>query len=62
MDDAKVEELHQKVKQLRDELKQHAAEVEDPKCAALCETAGEVVGGLETAFDHFLAKSEKAWQ
>jgi len=62
MDDPKVQELHEKVKQLRDELKAHAAETDDPKCAALCETGGEVVGGLETAFDHFIAKSEPAWQ
>lgn len=58
----KTEELHTKVRQLRDELKAHAAEATDPKCAALCETGGEVVGGLEKAFDHFLQKSEKVWQ
>ena len=58
----KTEELHKKIKALRDELKAHAAEVDDPKCAALCETSGEVLGGLEEAFDHFLNKSEKAWQ
>ncbi len=58
----KTQELHKKVKALRDELKKHANEVDDPKCAALCETSGEVLGGLEEAFDHFLQKSEKAWQ
>ncbi|MDQ5951764.1 MAG: hypothetical protein QG639_1045 [Patescibacteria group bacterium] len=60
--DAKTQELHMKIKTLRDELKSHANVVEDVKCAALCETAGEVMGGLETAFDHFINKSEKAWQ
>lgn len=60
--DEKTQELHMKVKMLRDELKSHANVVEDKQCAALCETAGEVVGGLETAFDHFIHKSEKAWQ
>ena len=58
----RTEELHKKVKALRDELKAHGAEVDDPKCAALCETSREVLGGLEEAFDHFLQKSEKAWQ
>lgn len=58
----KTQELHKKVKELRDELKEHASEATDPKCAALCETSGEVLGGLEEAFDHFLQKSEKAWQ
>jgi hypothetical protein len=62
MDEEKVQALHHKVRELRDELKAHAAETDDPKCAALCETGGEVVGGLEEAFDHFIAKSEKAWQ
>ena len=62
MDDEKVQELHRKVRELRDELKAHAAMTSDPKCAALCETGGEVVGGLVEAFDHFIAKSEKAWQ
>lgn len=47
---------------LRDELRQHGEQTGDPKCAALCETAAEVVGGLETAFDHYINKSEKAWQ
>jgi hypothetical protein len=58
----KVQELHKKVRDLRDELKEHAGQTDDPRCAALCETSAEVMGGLETAFDHFLEKSEKAWQ
>jgi hypothetical protein len=62
MDEAKVEEFRSKLNVLEDELKAHAAEVADPKCAALCETSAEVVGGLKTAFDHFVTKEEKAWQ
>jgi hypothetical protein len=60
----KTEELHKKIKELRDELQTHAEEQssKDPKCSALCETSGEVLGGLEKAFDHFLNKSEKAWE
>ena len=50
------------VKELRDDLGAHGAETSDPKCAALCETSHEVLAGLEKAFDHYLAKSEKAWQ
>lgn len=61
-DDPKVEELHKKIRELRDELHAHAEDTADPKCAALCETSGEVLGGLEEAFDHFLSKSEKAWE
>jgi hypothetical protein len=62
MDDEKVEELRNKIRGLKDELRAHATAVADPKCAALCETSAEVAGGLETAFDHFLTKSEKAWE
>lgn len=61
MDD-KVEELRAKISGLEDELRAHAEQVGDPKCAALCETGAEVLGGLEVAFQHYMAKSEKAWQ
>lgn len=60
--DNKLQDLHRRVKQLRDDLRSHASEVEDPKCAALCETSGEVLGGIEESFDHFLQRSEKAWE
>jgi hypothetical protein len=60
--DDKVEELRKKVGNLRDELRAHGEITDDPKCAALCETSAEVLGGLELAFDHFLERSEKAWQ
>ena len=57
-----VPDFHARIRALRDELKAHAQEATDPKCAALCETSGEVLAGLEEAFDHYLHKSEKAWQ
>lgn len=60
--DEKVEDLHERIRDLRDDLKAHAEEVGNPKCAALCETSAEVMGGLEAAFDHFLEKSEKVWE
>lgn len=60
--EAKVKELQGKIAALRDEIKQHAQIVDDPKCAALCETSAEVLTGLETAFTHYLNKSEAAWQ
>lgn len=61
MDEEKVNELKEKLSQLKSELKVHASEVADPKCAALCETSSEAIGGLETAFQHYLDKEEKAW-
>lgn len=62
MDEAKVTELKEKLTQLKTELKNHASVVADPKCAALCETSAEAIGGLETAFQHYLNKEEEAWQ
>lgn len=58
----KVQELRTKLMDLRDEIKAHAQEVDEPQCAALCETTSEVLTGLETAFGHYLDKSEAAWQ
>lgn len=62
MQEDQFQELHAKIKELRDQLKEFAVKTDEPKCAALCETAGEVIGGLEEAFDHYLEKSETAWQ
>jgi hypothetical protein len=51
-----VEDLQAKIRQLRDELKVHGEEVDDPNCSVLCETSTEVLTGLEVAFDHYLNK------
>lgn len=58
----KTDEMHRKIKELRDELKTNSSEIEDLKAAALIETSAEVLGGLEEAFDHYLHKSESAWK
>lgn len=34
----------------------------DPKAKALLETSAEVLGGLEKAFEDFLAKNDEAWK
>jgi hypothetical protein len=63
MDDSEtVKELQSHIRLVQEEMKRHAGETSDPKCAALCETSAEVLSGLETAFAHFLARSEKAWE
>lgn len=54
--------LHKQIKELRDALRIHANQTEDPKCMALCETSSEVLNGVESAFDHYLDKSEGIWQ
>ena len=43
-------------------LREDVKKVDDPKAQALFETAAEVVSGLNTAFQHFETKAEKAWQ
>jgi hypothetical protein len=60
--DEMMQDLQDKIATLRDELRDHANQVDDPKCAALCETSAEVLTGLETAFDHYRNKNEAAWQ
>ena len=57
-----VEALKDKIADLGEELREHGERSPDPKCAALCETSAEVLGGLETAFEHFLEKNEEAWR
>ena len=36
--------------------------VDDPQAKALFEVSAEVLQGLRRAFEHFEAKSEKAWK
>jgi hypothetical protein len=36
--------------------------IDDPKAQALCETAAEVIGGLDAAFKHYEEQSENAWK
>jgi len=58
----KVQHIHDQLKALRDEVKMHANEATDTDCKAMCETTYEVLNGLETTFDHYLQKSEPAFQ
>lgn len=60
--DNKVDEIHKKIREVRDLAKSHADEATDPKCAALCETSYEVLAGLENAYDHYPDKYKKAWK
>lgn len=58
----KMQDFHKRIRELRNDLKSYAKEDTDPRSAALSETAGEVLGGLEKAYDDYMHKSEKAWQ
>ncbi len=58
MDKDKIDDFHHRVKDLRDEVRMHATQTEDPQCATFCDTVGEVLAGLEESFDHYLEKTE----
>jgi len=55
-------DVQQKIAEAKEAAREHGAQAEDPKCAALCETSAEVLEGLEKAYTHYHEKSEKAWQ
>jgi hypothetical protein len=48
--------------ELIDHLRQDIERVDEPQFRAMCETAAEVIGGLELAFRHYEQKSEDAWK
>lgn len=52
-----VPEFHTKIRELRDAVRSHAQEATEPRCKVLCDTSGEVLAGLESAFDHYLHSS-----
>lgn len=58
----KLQDLHTRVRDLRDFAKEVAGETADEKGAVLAATAREVLAGLEEAFDHYNHKEEKPWQ
>lgn len=55
-------EIQKQLQALHDLVKIHAQKVANPKCAALCETTAEVLGGLTMAYEHFHKNSELAWK
>ena len=55
-------QIQTRLHQFRQELQNDATAITDPKGQALCETASEVLLGLEKAFEHYENKSEPAWK
>ena len=47
---------------LIDHLRGDIEKIDDPKAEALFETTGEVISGLDAAFEHYEEKSESAWK
>lgn len=56
----------ERIKAMLRDVAAHAREdeavVDDPKAQALLETTAEVLTGLAAAYDHYEARSEKAWR
>ena len=59
---AHVSKVRAQFQELIQHLRRDVDMIEDPKAQALFETAAEVLGGLDTAFEHFEQRSESAWK
>lgn len=55
-------DMEQKLGKVCDELRKDADKIDDPKGQALFEAAAEVIGGLQTAFEHYESESEQVWK
>lgn len=52
----------QRLAEVREHLRRDIEVVEEPQFRAMCETAAEVIGGLEKTFSDYEKKNETAWQ
>jgi hypothetical protein len=52
--------VRKEFRELIDHLRGDIKKIDEPKAQALFETAAEVMGGLDTVFQHYEAKSENA--
>jgi hypothetical protein len=57
-----AENIRKQLSDLISHLREDVAHVDEPRFQALLETGAEVLGGLKTAFEHYSAKTEKAWR
>ncbi len=57
-----TQRLKDRMEELIAHLKQSVDAVNEPRAEALFETSAEVIGGLLTAFEHYEAANEAAWQ
>jgi hypothetical protein len=54
--------IRKELRELIEHLRRDISKITEPRAEALFETAAEVISGLDTAFKHYEAKSEKAWK
>jgi hypothetical protein len=48
--------------ELIDHLREDVEKIDDPQARVMFEVSAEVLEGLQRSFEHFEAKSEKAWR
>jgi len=54
--------MQQRLRELKQHLRDDIAAVDEPQLKAMFETAAEVLGGLEKAFGDYEQKNEPAWR
>ncbi|HWM48653.1 MAG TPA: hypothetical protein VNR11_17240 [Xanthobacteraceae bacterium] len=57
-----TQKMRQRLRELKDHLREDIAAVDEPQLKAMFETAAEVLGGLEKAFGDYEQKNEPAWR
>jgi hypothetical protein len=57
-----VKKIAGQLQQLIDHLRSDIEKIDEPRCKAMFETAAEVLGGLQKAFDDYETRSEPAWR
>lgn len=57
-----AQHIQRMLREVMDHAREDVSKVDDPKAQALYETTAEVLGGLATAYEHYLQRSEEAWR
>lgn len=57
-----AQNIQRMLREVMDHAREDVSKVDDPKAQALSETTAEVLGGLATAYEHYLQRSEEAWR
>ena len=54
--------LRERLAEVREHLRKDIEVVDEPQFRAMCETAAEVIGGLEKTLADYEQKNEAAWE
>jgi hypothetical protein len=56
-----VQKMEQRLREIRDHLREDIGKVDEPQFKAMFETSAEVLSGLVKAFNDYEKKNESAW-